>query len=41
MFGDNIKFKYMWRPYQKRVLDNADKYLKDGKVNIVAAPRFW
>lgn len=38
MFDENVKFKYTWRPYQKRVLDNADKYLKDGKINIVAAP---
>ena len=34
----NIKFRGTFRDYQKRVLDNADKYLKDGKINIVAAP---
>ncbi len=38
MFDENVKFKYEWRPYQKRVLDNATKYLQDGKVHIVAAP---
>ena len=38
MFDENVKFKYSWRPYQKRVLDNAYLYLKDGKINVVAAP---
>lgn len=38
MFDENVKFKYTWRPYQKRVLDNANLYLKDGKINVVAAP---
>lgn len=38
MFNENIKFKYPWRPYQDRVLRDADKHLSDGKVNIVAAP---
>lgn len=35
---DNIKFNGMFRDYQKRILDNASKYLADGKINIVAAP---
>ena len=35
---NNIHFKGNFRDYQQRVLDNADKYLKDGKINIVAAP---
>jgi len=35
---NNIHFKGKFRDYQQRVLDNADKYLKDGKINIVAAP---
>ena len=35
---DKVHFKGNFRDYQKRVLDNADKYLKDGKINIVAAP---
>ena len=34
----NIQFRGIFRNYQQRVLDNADKYLKDGKINIVAAP---
>lgn len=38
MFDENIKFKYPWRPYQDRVLKDANKHLSDGKVNIVAAP---
>lgn len=33
-----VHFKGTFRDYQQRVLDNADKYLKDGKINIVAAP---
>ncbi len=33
-----VQFKGTFRDYQRRVLDNADKYLKDGKINIVAAP---
>ena len=37
-FDNNIKFRGTFRNYQQRVLDNADKYLKDGKINIVAAP---
>ena len=38
MFDENVKFKYSWRPYQKRVLDNSNKYIQDGKINVVAAP---
>lgn len=38
MFDKNIKFKYTWRPYQEKVLKDVQKYLADGKVNIVAAP---
>lgn len=34
----NLRFHGTFRDYQQRVLDNADKYLKDGKINIVAAP---
>lgn len=33
-----IQFKGEFRSYQQRVLDNVNKYLADGKVNIVAAP---
>lgn len=35
---ENIEFHGTFRDYQQRVLDNANKYLKDGKINIVAAP---
>ena len=35
---DNIQFHGKFRDYQQRVLDNADKYLNDGRINIVAAP---
>ena len=35
---DNVKFKGTFRDYQKRVLDNAEKYLLNKKINIVAAP---
>ncbi len=35
---ENIHFHGTFRDYQSRVLNNADKYLADGKINIVAAP---
>lgn len=38
MFNENIKFKYSWRHYQAKVLEEVDKYLSDKKINIVAAP---
>ena len=33
-----LSFKGTWRNYQNRVLEEADKYLEDGKIHIVAAP---
>uniref|UniRef100_UPI004057018A DEAD/DEAH box helicase family protein n=1 Tax=Acetatifactor sp. TaxID=1872090 RepID=UPI004057018A len=33
-----LKFDGQWRRYQKRVLDRADKHLKDKRIHIVAAP---
>ena len=33
-----VHFSGRFRDYQQRVLDNAGDYLKDGKINIVAAP---
>ena len=33
-----FQFKGTWRNYQARVLKNAGRYLRDGKVHIVAAP---
>ncbi len=35
---DNVTFKGTFRDYQKRILDNAEKYLLNKKINIVAAP---
>ena len=35
---DNVRFKGKFRDYQQRIIDNSDKYLKDGRINIVAAP---
>ena len=37
-FSKVMKFKWTWRAYQARVLESAEKYAKDGKVHIVAAP---
>lgn len=33
-----LSFQGQWRSYQKRVLDHAEHYLKDGRIHIVAAP---
>lgn len=38
LFTSNINFRFPWRPYQKRVLDNLDLYLKDRQLHIVAPP---
>ena len=38
MFDDSIKFKYPWRPYQAKVLEEVNGLIKDKKVHIVAAP---
>lgn len=35
---DILKFCGTWRTYQARVLQNASRYLDDGKIHIVAAP---
>lgn len=35
-----LEFKGTWRKYQARVLEHADRYISDGKIHIVAAPRF-
>lgn len=35
---DTITFHGKFRDYQQRVLDNAPKYLRDGKIHVVAAP---
>ncbi len=33
-----LQFKGTWRNYQARVLENAEKYMADGRVHVVAAP---
>ena len=33
-----LEFKGIWRKYQARVLEHADRYMADGKIHIVAAP---
>ena len=33
-----IKFKYKWRDYQRRVLDELNKHLEDDHLNVVAPP---
>ncbi|MCR5613391.1 DEAD/DEAH box helicase family protein, partial [Treponema sp.] len=35
---DGIKFKGVFRNYQQSVIDNSEKFLSDGRINIVAAP---
>ena len=37
-YSNILKFKYTWRKYQARVLENTKEYVSDGKVHIVAAP---
>lgn len=37
-YSQILKFKYTWRKYQARVLENTKEYVADGKVHIVAAP---
>lgn len=35
---ENVCFRGNFRDYQQRVLNHAPAFLKDGKINIVAAP---
>jgi len=37
-FPSGIKFKYPWRAYQKRVLDELETHLDDNHLHIVAPP---
>jgi len=37
-FPKNIKFKYDWRKYQKRVLDDLEGHLDDNHLHIIAPP---
>ncbi|MBE5813325.1 MAG: DEAD/DEAH box helicase [Clostridiales bacterium] len=34
----NAKFKYKFRNYQQRALDEVHKYMSDKKINVIAAP---
>jgi superfamily II DNA or RNA helicase len=35
---DTVKFKYPWRDYQQRVLDELEAYLHDRKLHVIAPP---
>ena len=37
-FPENIKFKYSWRKYQQRVLDDLQEHLQDNHLHVVAPP---
>jgi len=37
-FPENIKFKYGWRKYQQRVLDDLKEHLEDSHLHVVAPP---
>lgn len=38
VFPRNIQFKYVWRKYQKRVLDELSTHLVDDHLHIIAPP---
>ena len=38
LYDNILSFQGTWRPYQSRILESADTYLKDGKIHIVAPP---
>lgn len=37
-FPANIQFKYTWRKYQQRVLDELDEHLEDNHLHVIAPP---
>lgn len=37
-FLENMRFRHSWRPYQARVLQQAQQHLRDGRLHIVAPP---
>ena len=37
-FPQHIKFKYSWRKYQQRVLDELQEHLEDGHLHVIAPP---
>ena len=34
MFNKDIKFKYPWRPYQQKVLNQVEKYIEDNQEEL-------
>jgi superfamily II DNA or RNA helicase len=38
VFPANITFKYPWRNYQKRVLDELEEHLEDNHLHVIAPP---
>ena len=38
VFPEGIKFKYPWRNYQQRVLDDLEEHLSDRHLHVVAPP---
>ncbi|MBN8785694.1 MAG: DEAD/DEAH box helicase family protein, partial [Terrimonas sp.] len=37
-YPKDIKFKYNWRKYQQRVLDDLQEHLMDGHLHVIAPP---
>ena len=37
-YPKDIKFKYGWRKYQQRVLDDLQDHLTDGHLHVIAPP---
>jgi superfamily II DNA or RNA helicase len=37
-YPKDIKFKYSWRKYQQRVLDDLQDHLTDGNLHVIAPP---
>lgn len=37
-FPENITFKYSWRSYQQRVLDQLSHHIRDRRLHVVAPP---
>lgn len=38
VYPENIKFKYQWRSYQQRVLDELQDHLTDKHLHVIAPP---
>ena len=37
-YPKDIKFKYSWRKYQQRVLDELYNHLTDGHLHVITPP---